>query len=294
MTLVQAIEEIFANEEGVVTSRQVIDWIYSRHPGKPWKETAIRTYLIGLSVNHPSNDHYPYLMKRAFLYRVGRGRYQKNPTPDHTWVLTSRAIKPNKFYTPSMPEIEAAHEVFQKKEPRDLFYRVAIELIDLAIRGDTSLSVGEALAVLLQTWNKVFYRYHKFDSQHFSEIEYLVNSHRQLLTALRQRSIESLSADDETPTKTLFTDFKKTLGPVGAAKSLHLWAPLFFPLWDRAIAKAYGLYLSVQGKDAELYWQFMEISRQQCNNLGGAQTLERNPLKAMDEYNYCKYTKRWI
>jgi len=41
----------------------------------------------------------------------------------------------------------------------DLFYRAATELVSLALEGKTSLSVAEALAVLLQTWNKIFYQY---------------------------------------------------------------------------------------------------------------------------------------
>jgi len=80
------------------------------------------------------------------------------------------------FHTPTIQEIEAAREAFESNEPRDLFYRVATELVDLAIRGKTSLSVAEALAVLLQTWNQAYYRYRSFDSEHFADIERLTAS----------------------------------------------------------------------------------------------------------------------
>ena len=57
---------------------------------------------------------------------------------------------------PSIQDIEAARQAFETNEPRDLFYRAATELVILALDGKTSLSVTEALAVLLQTWNKMF------------------------------------------------------------------------------------------------------------------------------------------
>ena len=46
-----------------------------------------------------------------------------------------------------------------QQEPRHLFYRVATELIDLSIKGITKISLAEALAVLLQTWNREYYRF---------------------------------------------------------------------------------------------------------------------------------------
>jgi hypothetical protein len=44
--------------------------------------------------------------------------------------------------------------------------------------------------------------------------------------------------------------FKKVLGKTGAAKSLHLLAPRFFPLWDTKIAKTYGVK---NGMEADRY-----------------------------------------
>ncbi|HIE51150.1 MAG TPA: hypothetical protein EYP85_05280 [Armatimonadetes bacterium] len=198
------------------------------------------------------------------------------------------------FHTPTIQEIEAAREAFETNEPRDLFYRAATELVDLAMQGMTSLSVTEALAVLLQTWNKAFYRYNPFDSQHFSDIECVVSYHKQALSVFRQRSIEDFNSKDEPIVEKMFKDFEEVLGPVGAAKCLHLMAPRFFPLWDRAIAEAYGLALKRRGENAERYCRFIEITQEQVKNLGGEQTMGRNPLKALDEYNYCKHTKQWI
>ena len=72
------------------------------------------------------------------------------------------STSPHNNHRISIADIEAARLVFEAREPRDLFYRTATALIDLALRGETEVSIGEALAVLLQTWNfsccKLLYR----------------------------------------------------------------------------------------------------------------------------------------
>lgn len=196
--------------------------------------------------------------------------------------------------TPSICEIEAARRAFETNEPRDLFYRAGTELVTLALEKKTSLSIAKALAVLLQTWNRMFYRYRKFDSQHFADIERLISDHYSALILFRQRSIESFGSEDESKVTHIFKAFEEVLGPVGAAKCLHLLAPHFFPLWDRAIAEAYGLTLGQKGRNADRYCRLMSIAKGQVQALGGEQNIGRNPLKAIDEYNYCRYTKRWI
>ena len=200
---------------------------------------------------------------------------------------------PPEIPTPTIQEIEAAHRGFEESEPRDLFYRAATELMGLALRGETSLSVTEALAVLLQTWNRAFYRFTPFDSQHFADLERVVTTNQRVLAALRERSIERFSSEDAATVERLFGDFEKVLGPVGAAKALHLLAPRFFPLWDRAIAKAYTLALRKRGKNAERYRQFMVITKRQYEALAREHSTGQNLLKLLDEYNYTHYTKHW-
>jgi hypothetical protein len=83
--------------------------------------------------------------------------------------------------------------------------------------------------------------------------------------------------------------------PVGVAKALHLLAPSFFPLWDAAIAKAYGF--SYGSKPAQRYVAFMRASKLTVASLW--RTIEpllddKTPLKVLDEYNFAKVTKRWI
>jgi len=194
---------------------------------------------------------------------------------------------------PSLQKLAKARRIFEANEPRDLFYRAATELVDLALRGGTSLTVAEALAVLLQTWNRAYYRYKAFDAEHFSDIERLIRDHQEALRRFRKRRIDSFSDADGSATQRIFHEFEEVMGPVGAAKCLHLLAPRFFPLWDRAIAKACGLALKLKGKNAEQYCRFMRIVQEMVRHLGGEHTIGQNPLKAIDEYNYCSYTKGW-
>jgi hypothetical protein len=65
------------------------------------------------------------------------------------------------------------------------------------------------------------------------------------------------------------------------------------PLWDAAILKGYGLEKSPFRKrtDAERYVVFMQIAKAQIENLGDFSSLTDNLLKALDEYNYCRFTK---
>jgi hypothetical protein len=78
------------------------------------------------------------------------------------------------------------------------------------------------------------------------------------------------------------------LGRTGAAKCLHLLAPRFSPLWDAAIAKAYK---QGKGDGADQYCRFMEKTKDQVKILGGEKEIKRNPLKALDEYNFMTYTR---
>lgn len=202
--------------------------------------------------------------------------------------------KPARSYKLTLRQVDAARRTFRAHESRDLFYRVATELVDLVLRCRSSLKLAEALAVLLQTWNKAFYQYSRFDKQHFADIERVLEAHLRALAPFRKRSIETFRDNDHSTIETLFTEFELVLGPVGAAKSLHLLASNYFPLWDRAIANAYSLGLAKRGYNACRYLRFMSIAQQQCLNLRSKRRDEWHVLKAIDEYNYCKHTKGWI
>jgi hypothetical protein len=192
-------------------------------------------------------------------------------------------------------ELDRARELFEEVEPRDLFYRVAIELIDLARRGDTGISEAEALAVLLQTWNRRFYVAQfrgRFPKEHFEAIEALLTEQAAVLSAVAERPIEGLADADRPMVEALFAEFEAVLRPVGAVKALHLLAPRFFPLWDGEIAKGKGCAIGDTGTNARRYWRFMQIALAECRELGGEGRWGPGLLKRLDELNYCRYTRR--
>jgi hypothetical protein len=71
-TCAEAVKEAVTEMGGTVSTREIINHIYRKHPDRPWKESTIRAHTIGCSVNHPSSHHYPSFPK--FLFTVGRGR----------------------------------------------------------------------------------------------------------------------------------------------------------------------------------------------------------------------------
>lgn len=195
------------------------------------------------------------------------------------------------IHLPTPTEVEVARQQFIRQEPRDLFYRVATELIELSIKGEARLSVAEALAVLLQTWNRNYYRFKGgFGEADLQKIEQLVSKHWPTAETLRGRSIESFVPSDHTLVVAMFSDFESGLGPVGAAKSLHLLAPHFFPLWDREITKGYRIWLESGPYNALNYLQFMEYTKRQSESLRASGYMVPGLVKAIDEYNYCTFT----
>ncbi len=193
---------------------------------------------------------------------------------------------------PTLEELAYGRKTFEEHEPRDLFYRAATELVALALRGDAKLSPAEAVAVLLQTWNVTYYRFRGgFTREHFEELEQVIAETLPELLALRDERIEEVSDERRVEFEQMFSKYEDVVGPVGAAKTLHLFAPFLFPLWDNRIAEAYGLRLSKP--NADRYWRFMLISREQSRAVF-AEGFAGNPLKALDEYNYCRFTQGWI
>lgn len=198
------------------------------------------------------------------------------------------------IHTPTVEELKDARRRFREYEPRDLFYRVASELIDLALAGKTRITVAEALAVLLQTWNAQYYQFRPFTEEHFREIEKLLQTDLDQVLTFRNRSIDSATKDDLETVEALFNRFEQVLGPVGAVKSLHLLAPNFFPLWDREIAKRYRCELNKVGANGANYMAFFLNTLQQVKSLLPMMPGKPDLLKGIDEYNYCKYTKSWL
>jgi hypothetical protein len=198
---------------------------------------------------------------------------------------------------PTAEELERARELFEAHEPRDLFYRVARDLVERTRAGQSDFTITEAVGVVLLTWNRRFYLRKDtpdFDAQHVADIDALLERHRDPLDAYRDRDVALLRENEQEPMEALFDEFERLLGPVGAAKALHVLAPRFFALWDRPIAEGAGFYLGKRGTNANHYWRWMLRVQREANEVGGEATWGPGLLKRMDELNYCRFTIKVI
>jgi len=203
----------------------------------------------------------------------------------------SARIEDQSFPRPSLSDVIDARARFREVEPRGLFYRAATELVALAREGKIGLELAEAIAVLLQTWNATYYRFSgKLDESHVVSLSRLIKSYGEYLSSVRERSIRTLTSDDTGSVQQAFQDFEKLLGPVGAAKTLHLLAPTYFPLWDNEIASRFGCRLTKRGSNGQKYCSFMLKMKEQVSRIFGNDRSIADPLKALDEWSYCRFT----
>jgi hypothetical protein len=203
------------------------------------------------------------------------------------------------MHIPSREEFVKGCEEFQRHEKREAMYKVATFLVSHFWGKPAEMADG--LGVLLLTWNQAFYRYGVFD---FDKLQQCTSDNLQHLTTFRDRHILSLSDQDEMGIKELFHRFLQALeiesgkgqarrSPVAVAKALHLLAPDFFPLWDNTIARVYGCRYG--SRPAEQYVTFCGIVRSMAEVVKDYKASpDRTLIKLIDEYNYSKYTKRWV
>lgn len=203
------------------------------------------------------------------------------------------------MHTPSRKEFIKGIQEFKNHEKRDAMYKVATFLVN-HFWGNFS-EMADGLGVLLLTWNQAFYRYGVFN---FDELERCIKDNFKEIEQFRNREIQSLLSDDEENIKKLFMKFLDALqisegkmkgrkSPVSVAKALHILAPSFFPLWDDKIARAYNSYYNTE--PAKKYFQFCNTIKSMSCSIGNyINKADKSLIKFIDEYNYSKYTKRWI
>ncbi|MCU1529277.1 MAG: hypothetical protein JWP75_3040 [Frondihabitans sp.] len=194
---------------------------------------------------------------------------------------------------PTADQLNEARERYEENEPRDLFYRVGRDLVERTRAGQSDFTLTEAVGVVLLTWNGRFYNRKDtpdFDAEHIANIDALIERYREALDGYHGRSIETLKADEQEAIEAMFNDFDLLLGPVGAAKALHVLAPRFFALWDRPIAEGASFYMEKRGGNANLYWRWMLRVQGEARQVGGEAAWGPGLLKRLDELNYCRFT----
>jgi hypothetical protein len=195
-------------------------------------------------------------------------------------------------------ELKRACEVFDAHEGREFAYRVATFL--LRKWWGRPAEMADALAVLLLVWNEAFYRYGRFS---LDALRKCLQVEWARIDAFRSRRITSFSDRDHARAKSLFEALLLALrgvprkgrprrSPVAVAKALHMLAPGFFPIWDGAIARAYGCHYA--GDPSSAYVRFCTRIAAIADELEPAiPASPKTIVKRIDEYNYVKYTKRW-
>ena len=200
------------------------------------------------------------------------------------------------FLNAKITEIRRLCAVFYKKEKRAFYYPVVAMLIRkiLETGDEKEVSLAQAVAVLLYAWNRAFYR--ATDSLSIWRLDRAIKKNRDDLRRLRNRSIRTF--DEPRDKSTVVHLFKElmdatrntrtgTKSPVAVAKTLHMLAPDFFPLWDRPIAAKWGSRWKSGGEDAaEKYLDFMVNSRDVMDTIKA----NKLTLKMLDEANYAKFT----
>ncbi|HEY0875538.1 MAG TPA: hypothetical protein VGD94_18820 [Vicinamibacterales bacterium] len=229
---------------------------------------------------------YPSWIQRA---RDGAARVRQRPGSAKSAAISGRhpSVSVEEF-------VRAAHE-FRAREPRAVVYDAAQVLLAAAIADSEHLSPAVAVAALIQSWNFAYYKNVACDAAHVVDLEFALHSIWRKCLAFRERDIASFARVSDGPeVRQVFNVLERVLGRVGAPKAMHLIAPNFFPLWDTWIAPAYGFELKAVGQNCETYLAFMEVVQRQAAEVRALLPARPDVLKAIDEYNYCRYSKRWI
>lgn len=125
--------------------------------------------------------------------------------------------------TITLEGLKHAQQVYKDKEYRELVYRAATALVDLALRNQINLTVAEALAVLLQSWNKAYYEFRPFTKEHLAEIARLVES--PALDLFRDRPMKSCARKTKPPSRLcsgIFNRFSVRWAPRRACTCLRI------------------------------------------------------------------------
>jgi len=199
---------------------------------------------------------------------------------------------------PSPDEFQRGCLAYQQHEKRDAMYKVATFLVNHFWGNPDELA--DSVGVLLLTWNSAFYN--RFGGFDFDLLEACIRKTFQMICKFHEMNILNYSSLDDKEINYLFLNYLSALeiadgrsSPVGVAKTLHMLAPAYFPIWDREIAKVY--HCSYDYSPITKYIKFIQLNKkiaEALSNVIDIQKSNKTLLKLIDEYNYAKYTKKWV
>lgn len=201
---------------------------------------------------------------------------------------------------PTCEQFEAGIKAYEANEKRAGAYYDALSRVSGGWGNASEMADGVKL--LLDPWHQAFYRFGKFEIE---ALRACIGANLQSIEMFHTRSIATLDESDKDGIRHLFEAFLDALrggkrrSPVAVAKTLHLFAPDFFPLWDTDIAIGYGSWWWLSDFGAVEYLPFCWKMKRLAERLGncpcvGAAVPQRSILKLIDEYSYSRFTKRWV
>jgi hypothetical protein len=168
----------------------------------------------------------------------------------------------------------------------------------------TSVPLIDRIYCFLQKWNRRV-------GINRNDLE---NALRQISSVNLPSQIISVNFEDpevRVKIRDAFMTISYIVKSTGASKTLHIFQPKSFVMWDDAIRKNYGCHSNAEGYLNFLWrskWEIQEIitTYQQysgCNNVPNViENIEKrlyvdgwkSITKLLDEYNFARYTKKWI
>ena len=141
-------------------------------------------------------------------------------------------------------EFKNGIKTYAEKVKLEFVYYYAIFIVDLYWSSSEYTDISEiafALRTFLLTSDTRFYGKGSFD---LDKLKTCIAKNIKCIESFRNRDISSLSDSDTEKIKALFNDFVEALsvelkngkvnkGTAAAAKALHIFAPQFFPMWNR-------------------------------------------------------------
>ena len=152
----------------------------------------------------------------------------------------------SEFLIPTADQLKSGIEAFYKNERRSVDYFKAISHINKNWGIADEMATGAS--ILLHSWHMYFYSFGDFI---FFDLSNSISKNISILEIFRERNILDFCHKDKEPILLLFKDFldalkrknkRESRSAVSVAKTIHLFAPNFFPLWDGSISLAYGTF----------------------------------------------------
>jgi len=204
---------------------------------------------------------------------------------------------------PTEDQLKAGVKSFYDREHRFQAYFKALNHVHFNWADVNEMALGAK--ILLDSWHINFYRFGRFSLSALSDC---ISRNLEVVESYKIRNIISFSDSDETTVTSLFRDFLEALkggkdndcrSPVAVSKTIHLFAPNFFPLWDNPISLAYDVLWGSAYSGISQYIVFCEKLRPLIEAISDYECVKhplppRSALKILDEYNYSRFTKRWI